>query len=143
MGHFTFHALRHTFASRAMEQNMDAKTLSTILGHTDVAFTLNTYTHVLDSHKREGMKLMDELFVPPVISQNQSYPVVVTPTINGFILNAVDFEELSIEADNIQNGLSCIQAAIAERITGAFPSLPTPCNEIVIQPGEFTVMVNV
>ena len=143
MGHFTFHALRHTFASRAMEQNMDAKTLSTILGHTDVAFTLNTYTHVLDSHKREGMKLMEELFVPPVISQNQSYPVVVTPTINGFILNAVDFDELSIEADNIQNGLSCIQATIAERITGAFPPLPTPCNEIVIQPGEFTVMVNV
>ncbi|MBR2180692.1 MAG: site-specific integrase, partial [Oscillospiraceae bacterium] len=60
--HFTFHALRHTFASRAMEQGMDAKTLSMILGHASVSFTLDTYTHVLDDHKREGMALMNELY---------------------------------------------------------------------------------
>ncbi|MBR3870288.1 MAG: site-specific integrase [Clostridia bacterium] len=60
--HFTFHALRHTFASRAMEQGMDAKTLSMILGHSSVSFTLDTYTHVLDTHKREGMALMEELY---------------------------------------------------------------------------------
>lgn len=41
--HFTFHALRHTFATRAMEQGMDAKTLSVLLGHYSVAFTLDTY----------------------------------------------------------------------------------------------------
>lgn len=60
--HFTFHALRHTFASRAMEQGMDAKTLSMILGHSSVSFTLDTYTHVLDEHKRAGMALMGELY---------------------------------------------------------------------------------
>lgn len=32
LSHFTFHALRHTFATRALEQRMDAKTLSIILG---------------------------------------------------------------------------------------------------------------
>lgn len=141
LGHFTFHALRHTFASRAMEQTMDAKTLSTILGHTDVAFTLNTYTHVLDSHKREGMKLMEELFAPPVLQQNQTYPVVVSVSPNGYIMNAVDFEDLSVEADNIQNGLSCIQGGIAQRIDGTFPPAPTPLNDIVVQPGEFVVVV--
>ena len=31
--HFTFHALRHTFASRATEEGMDMKTLSVIMGH--------------------------------------------------------------------------------------------------------------
>ena len=53
--HFTFHALRYTFVSRAMEQGMDAKTLSVILGHYSVAFTMDTYTHVLEDYKREGM----------------------------------------------------------------------------------------
>ena len=60
--HFTFHALRHTFASRAMEQGMDAKTLSMILGHSSVSFTLDTYTHVLDEHKRAGMALRGEIY---------------------------------------------------------------------------------
>jgi len=60
--HFTFHALRHTFASRALEQGMDAKTLSMILGHASVAFTLDTYAHVLTDHKIEEMKRMQAVF---------------------------------------------------------------------------------
>ncbi|MBS6108968.1 MAG: tyrosine-type recombinase/integrase, partial [Subdoligranulum variabile] len=43
--HFTFHALRHTFATRALERGMDYKTLSAILGHYSVAFTMDTYVH--------------------------------------------------------------------------------------------------
>lgn len=60
--HFTFHALRHTFATRALEQGMDAKTLSTLLGHCSVAFTLDTYTHVLDDQKRSEMARLETLF---------------------------------------------------------------------------------
>ena len=62
IGHYTFHALRHTFATRALEQKMDSKTLSAILGHYSVAFTLDTYAHVLDNHKRQNMLLMEELY---------------------------------------------------------------------------------
>lgn len=40
---FTFHALRHTFATRALEQRIDAKTLSLLLGHYSVAFTFAGY----------------------------------------------------------------------------------------------------
>ena len=45
IGHFTFHALRHTFATRALERGMDYKTLSAILEHYSVAFTMDTYVH--------------------------------------------------------------------------------------------------
>ena len=50
-----FHALRHTFATRAVECGMDVKTLSEILGHSNPTVTLNRYVHSLESHKREMM----------------------------------------------------------------------------------------
>lgn len=40
-----FHTLRHTFATRCIESGMDVKTLSEILGHSDVKTTLNRYVH--------------------------------------------------------------------------------------------------
>jgi integrase len=40
-----FHILRHTFATRAIAKGMDLKTLSVILGHTDVSFTMKMYVH--------------------------------------------------------------------------------------------------
>lgn len=41
---FTNHICRHTFATNALEHNMNIKALSNILGHTDVAFTMRRYT---------------------------------------------------------------------------------------------------
>ena len=77
--HFTFHALRHTFASRALEQGMDAKTLSVILGHSSVAFTLDRYAHVLTDHKIEEMKCMQTLLMQSqapniTVATNMDYP---------------------------------------------------------------------
>ena len=47
-----FHDLRHTFATHALASGVDAKTLSSILGHTKASFTLDTYTHVTgDMHR--------------------------------------------------------------------------------------------
>ena len=53
------HALRHTFATRALESGMNIKTLSQILGHSSVAFTLDTYTHVTDDLKFDEMSAMN------------------------------------------------------------------------------------
>ncbi|MBO5103797.1 MAG: site-specific integrase [Ruminococcus sp.] len=143
LGHYTFHALRHTFATRALEQGMDSKTLFTLLGHYSVSFTLDTYTHILDSQKHEEMKLMEVLFSMPTVPQNQLYPVVVIPALNGFILNAVDFDDLTVEADNIQYGISCIQSTIVQKLTSCYPPSPTPTNELVLNIGEFVVMINI
>ena len=141
IGHFTFHALRHTFCTRALENDMDAKTVSAIMGHYSVAFTLDTYGHVLDSHKREEMLKMEKMFSAPV--QPQAYPVVVTPTMNGFILNVVDFDELSLEADNITNGLTLIHTELSEKMIGCIPPMATPCQDLILNKnqGEFVVML--
>lgn len=55
-----FHALRHTFATRCVEKNVDIKTLSEVLGHSNVSITLNTYVHPSFESKRKQMeKLCD------------------------------------------------------------------------------------
>lgn len=142
LGHYTFHALRHTFATRAMEQGMDAKTTSILLGHYSVSFTLDTYTHVLDSQKQEEMKVMEEFFTLPAVSQVQSYTIVVTPMLNGFLLNPIDFDDMSIEADDLQYGIQCLKTTIAQKLVTMYPPTPTPVNEIVLQQNEFIVMIN-
>ena len=43
--HVRFHDLHHTFATMALENGIDIKTLAEILGHNTVATTINTYTH--------------------------------------------------------------------------------------------------
>lgn len=55
IAHKGFHALRHTFATRAIECGMDVKTLSEILGHKNPTVTLNLYVHSLMEHKKEMM----------------------------------------------------------------------------------------
>ncbi len=48
-----FHDLRHTFATHALSGGVDAKTLASILGHTNASFTLDTYTHMTtDMHQK-------------------------------------------------------------------------------------------
>ena len=53
-----FHALRHTFATRALESGMDIKVLSALLGHAQAPTTLNLYGHVLPDHKKISMEKM-------------------------------------------------------------------------------------
>ena len=57
-----FHALRHTFATRALEAGMDIKVLSSILGHAQASTTLNLYAHALPDHKRDSMQKMGAFY---------------------------------------------------------------------------------
>lgn len=59
--HKGFHAIRHTFATRALETGMDVKTLSEILGHKNATITLNRYVHSLMEHKAEMMNRLGKL----------------------------------------------------------------------------------
>ena len=51
-----FHSLRHTFATRGISNEVDNKTLSLFLGHSDVSFTMNQYVHPDMEHKREQIE---------------------------------------------------------------------------------------
>lgn len=59
--HRGFHALRHTFATRALESGMDVKTLSEILGHKNPSITLSRYAHSLMEHKSAMMNRLGKL----------------------------------------------------------------------------------
>ncbi len=54
-----YHVLRHTFATRCIEAGMDVKTLSELLGHSSVSFTLNTYVHSSMETKRQQLELLN------------------------------------------------------------------------------------
>lgn len=57
-----FHATRHTFATRCIEMGFDVKTLSELLGHSNVSITMNRYVHPTMALKSENMNRLSELF---------------------------------------------------------------------------------
>lgn len=57
--YFTPHTLRHTFATRALENGIPPKVVQEILGHSSITMTLDLYTHVLPQTKAEEMKKLE------------------------------------------------------------------------------------
>ena len=53
-----FHALRHSFATRAIEVGFEVKSLSEILGHATVQITLDKYVHSSFELKQDNMDLL-------------------------------------------------------------------------------------
>ena len=56
---FTWHDLRHTFASYAVMNGVPLKTLSELMGHEDVKMTIK-YAHLAVTHLEDAMKLVEE-----------------------------------------------------------------------------------
>ena len=56
--HIRFHDLRHTFATTALQNGVDVKTVSSMLGHYDAGFTLRTYTHATRQKQDEAAATM-------------------------------------------------------------------------------------
>jgi len=54
----TPHATRHTFATILSKRNANTKSLQTLIGHTDYAFTQNTYTHFDVEELRKAINLL-------------------------------------------------------------------------------------
>ena len=60
--HLTFHALRHTFATRCIECGCDYKSLSELLGHSNVSITMNIYVHPQMELKRKCVELLCDYY---------------------------------------------------------------------------------
>ena len=56
--HIRFHDLRHTFATLALQNGVDVKTVSSMLGHYDAGFTLRTYTHATRQMQQKAAEKM-------------------------------------------------------------------------------------
>lgn len=53
-----FHALRHTYATKQFELGVPLKTVSVLLGHSDIYITANRYTHILKHHKEQSVDFL-------------------------------------------------------------------------------------
>lgn len=60
--YITPHILRHTFATRALENGIPPKVVQELLGHSSIKITLDLYTHILPKTKANEMKKIEHLF---------------------------------------------------------------------------------
>ena len=144
IGHFTFHALRHTFATRALERGMDYKTLSAILGHYSVAFTMDTYVHSMDEHKRREMDKMNDMFGMQysISVENQPYPVLCTLSADGCTAHVPDFPKVTAQAPHAGCRPAGSQAANRKALRQyKNPPIPTKQDQIVVPNNSVLVLV--
>jgi len=73
-----FHDLRHTFASLALKQGIHPKIISEALGHASVAFTMDTYSHIIEGMQAEAMARLGEV-LPAGRSANNSVAKLSPP----------------------------------------------------------------
>lgn len=53
------HTLRHTFATRCLENGIDLKIVQSYLGHSSIKMTADVYTHVLPEHNRAAIQKLE------------------------------------------------------------------------------------
>ena len=61
-----FHDLRHTFAMLALQNGVDIKTVSGMLGHFSAGFTLDTYAHVTPAAQKEAARTMEKVLTAAI-----------------------------------------------------------------------------
>ena len=59
-----FHTLRHTFATRCIENGADILMVSRTLGHSNISTTLNKYSHLLPKHQKACMEKLESIYHP-------------------------------------------------------------------------------
>jgi integrase len=59
LNRITLHECRHTFASLMIAAGVNAKALSTYMGHANISITFDLYGHLMPGNEREAADLLD------------------------------------------------------------------------------------
>jgi integrase len=59
---FTFHSLRHTFASALCNKRVYSKVIQSLLGHSSITQTMDTYSHLMGGMGGDAVDGLDEAF---------------------------------------------------------------------------------
>ena len=113
------------------------------MGHYSVSFTLDTYAHVLDGHKKEAVSLLGDLFAAQ--PQSAVYPLVVTTEDDGLLLfGLIDFPDIDAEASNMAEGIASIKEQAQEAMLMLpVPPVPTPVEHIQLTANQFIVQIDI
>jgi len=80
-----FHDLRHTFASLMLLRGEKPKVISEALGHASVAFTMDTYSHIIEGMQEDAVALLDEVLPAGVNGVSQKINAKLTPTFGNLV----------------------------------------------------------
>jgi len=87
LGGVCFHDLRHTFASLMLLRGAKPKVISEALGHASVAFTMDTYSHIIEGMQEDAMALLDEVIPSGVSGTKNKINANLTPKVDITALN--------------------------------------------------------
>ena len=86
--HVRFHDLRHTFASLMLLRGAKPKIISEALGHASVAFTMDTYSHIIEGMQEDAMALLDEVLPAGKNGVKNSINAKLTPIFTKTVVNS-------------------------------------------------------
>ncbi len=75
--HIRFHNLRHTFATLALQNGVDVKTVSNMLGHCNAVFTLTTYAHATRQMQENTAQRMGSFMAQNLQGKNKEHQLDV------------------------------------------------------------------
>ena len=109
-----------------------------------VAFTMDTYVHSMDEHKRREMDKMDDMFGMQysISVENQPYPVLCTLSADGCTAHVPDFPKVTAHPPTLEAALLEVKQQIEKALRQyKNPPIPTKQDQIVVPTNSVLVLV--